>query len=173
MTDTLVEPYPPGTRVRAAWHTWTEKPTATVLGTRSALDGTVCYVVRIDGPLGISAEWSAGATIGPPPPPAEPSPVLPPSPPDEHDLDVAFAAYHKAHPETYDTLARLARQALAKGCTRGGMKMLFEVARWEQYLATGDDGYKLNNSFASRYARLLMEREPDLQGFFETRGLRS
>jgi hypothetical protein len=91
----------------------------------------------------------------------------------ETALDRAFAEFHAANPRVYATLVRLARQAKARGRERCGIKMLWEVARWEIYLATSDPDFKLNNNFHSRYARLVMEREPDLAGFFETRGLRS
>lgn len=96
-----------------------------------------------------------------------------PVPMDDRDLDARFAAFHHAHPEVYDTLARLARQARAQGRERCGIKLLVEVARWETFLAGREDGYRLNNSLVSRYARRLMDREPDLRGFFETRELRS
>lgn len=37
---------------------------------------------------------------------------------------------------------------------------------------TKGEPFKLNNDFRSRYTRLLMQQEPELQGFFETRTLR-
>jgi len=36
-----------------------------------------------------------------------------------------------------------------------------------------DDAYKIPNDVTSRLARKLMEREPELDGFFELRELRS
>ena len=33
--------------------------------------------------------------------------------------------------------------------------------------------WKINNNFAPHYARLIMEQEPDLKGFFEVRELRA
>ena len=173
MTVTAVEPYPPGTRVRNRKRIWSGEPDATVLMSYAALDGTVMYRVRPDGwsPDGYTT-WPAAAVVGPDPTPDEPPPVLPVAPPDEHDLDSAFQRFHEAHPEVYATLARLARQAKARGRSRCGIKLLVEVARWEHYIGGGDP-YRLNNNHASRFARLLVEREPDLAGFFETRGLRS
>jgi len=35
------------------------------------------------------------------------------------------------------------------------------------------DGWKLNNNYTSRYARLVMDECPDLDGFFNTRELQS
>lgn len=88
-------------------------------------------------------------------------------------LEARFRQFHAENPDVYRTLAKLARQAVARGRTRMGIKMLFEVARWERFLITTDPDFKLNNNFHSRYARLLMTREPDLAGLFELRELRS
>ncbi|HEY5316508.1 MAG TPA: hypothetical protein VIJ20_00910 [Solirubrobacteraceae bacterium] len=48
--------------------------------------------------------------------------------------------------------------------------MLFEVLRFETGLKTEGDPFKLNNDYRAPYARMMMEREPDLAGLFETRG---
>lgn len=36
-------------------------------------------------------------------------------------------------------------------------------------LQTSGDKYKLNNNYTRHYSRLLMSREPELEGFFEVR----
>ena len=90
-------------------------------------------------------------------------------------LDERFRAFHEANPQVYDALCVLARQLKARGHRRYSIKGLFEVLRHRYALQTnrlGDD-YKINNSYSSRYARALMEQEPDLDNFFETRQLRS
>jgi hypothetical protein len=48
--------------------------------------------------------------------------------------------------------------------------MLFEVLRFETGLTTAGDPYKLNNDYRAHYSRMMMEREEDLRGLFETRG---
>ena len=75
----------------------------------------------------------------------------------------------------YDSLVKLARQLLARGFKRYAIAGLFEQVRWHFQLERGpdDDDFKLNNNYKPHYARLIMEREPDLRGFFETRGLKS
>lgn len=88
-------------------------------------------------------------------------------------LDERFKAFVEQNPHVIDTLTRLAREARARGMTKVGVKMLWEIARWEAITSTTGDEWKLNNSFHSRAARLVMEREPDLAGFFETRELKS
>jgi hypothetical protein len=82
-----------------------------------------------------------------------------------------FAAFHRANPEVYAELRRLAREAKGRGVRKLGMRMLWEVLRWnESDRATRE--FKLNNDFHSRYARMLDE-EPDLAGLFDFRELRS
>ncbi|MCP4448536.1 MAG: hypothetical protein GY811_24845 [Myxococcales bacterium] len=47
--------------------------------------------------------------------------------------------------------------------------MLFEYLRVSSLRTSGRD-FKLNNSYTSRYARLIVDREPDLADLFELRG---
>lgn len=83
-----------------------------------------------------------------------------------------FLDFHAANPHVYDNLVRLARAWSARRNARKvGMKMLFEVLRWEVAMKTTGDDFKLNNNYTSYYARLIMEQEPDLVGIFETRAL--
>lgn len=92
----------------------------------------------------------------------------------EASLQERFEAFHAAHPEVYRELVVLARRARAAGRARIGIGMLWEVLRWERTLAGVEDGmWKLNNSFRSRYARLIGQREPDLVDVFETRELKA
>ena len=92
----------------------------------------------------------------------------------EKTLDEKFRKYHEENPEIYSSLVELARHAKCKGHRKLGMKMLFEVVRWQRILQAEDpEGFKINNNFHSRYARLIMEVEPDLQGIFDLRKLRS
>ena len=85
-------------------------------------------------------------------------------------LEQRFAAFHEANPHVYRRLRDLAVAAARRG-RRMGIKALFEVLRWQYAMQTDDPSseYKLNNSYTSFYARLLMEREAELQNYFETR----
>lgn len=89
-------------------------------------------------------------------------------------IDERFSKFHADNPHVYASLARLARQVKSRGRSKVGIELLFAVLRWEQMMSTtGDSGFRLNDHFTSRYARLLMEQEPDLDGMFETRELRA
>lgn len=97
-------------------------------------------------------------------------------------LDREFLAFHQANPHVYRTLAALAREWLTRkkaradqtGMLHMGVGMLWERMRWEVSFQAHDRAeFKCNNSYRSRFARLLMEQEPDLAGVFEIRELRS
>lgn len=82
-----------------------------------------------------------------------------------------FATFHEAHPEVYAEIVRRARLAQSRNI-RCGMRTIWEAMRWT-FCVERTEQYKLNDHFPPHYARLVMERESDLAGFFETRGLRA
>jgi hypothetical protein len=90
-------------------------------------------------------------------------------------IEERFQAFHQANPWVYDTLVKLARRRVEVGIRRIGIGMLFEVLRWEWQGATSDPNaeWRMNNSYRSRYARLIMQQESDLSGVFETRELKA
>jgi len=89
------------------------------------------------------------------------------------EIELAFEKFHDENPHIYEDLVNRTRMLKRMGRRRVGMKMLFEVLRWQHLVRTAADDFKLNNDYTSRYARLIMEQEPDLEGMFETRGLKS
>lgn len=89
-------------------------------------------------------------------------------------LDEKFWDYHQNNPWIYDELVRLARQAKKAGKNKIGIKMIWETMRWKRFIESKDpEKFKLNNNFPSRYARLIMQNEKDLEGIFDVRKLRS
>lgn len=71
-----------------------------------------------------------------------------------------FTLFHNANPWVADAIEHLAIEWLNAGHTKVGVKALAEVVRW-QYGRTQTDHFKLNNSYVSHYARLLLERHPE------------
>lgn len=85
-----------------------------------------------------------------------------------------FWEFHLKNPHVYVDLVALARVGRDRGAQKLGIGQLFEVLRWRRALRTKDwTEFKLNNNYRSYYARLIMEREPDLRGIFATRRLRA
>ena len=89
----------------------------------------------------------------------------------EDEIQRRFEEFHDENPHVYRNLELLAARAHRAGASRIGIGMLFEVLRWEHTLRTTGDEFKLNNSFRSRYVRLMLERHPEWDGLFETRAL--
>jgi len=86
-----------------------------------------------------------------------------------------FEEFHQANPAVYAELVKLARRAKRSGQEKVGIELLFAVVRWRRLLSTrdGSSGFKLNDHYTSRYSRLIMAQERDLDGFFETREIRT
>lgn len=80
-----------------------------------------------------------------------------------------FREFHEANPHVYRELRRLALQMKARGREQWGIAGIFEVLRWNRAMQTDAPDYKLCNTHRAFYARLLMEKEPELEGFFYTR----
>lgn len=88
-------------------------------------------------------------------------------------IEEAFWTFHNANPDVYRRLVKLARDLVARGHRTIGIGMLFEVLRWHHAMTTVDteSSFKLNNNYRALYARLIMVREADLDGKFNTRRL--
>lgn len=79
-----------------------------------------------------------------------------------------FAKFHASNPHVYSLLVRLCRSIRQRGLAQYSIGGIFEVARY-MHGQTHGDKYKLNHNFRAYYARLIMVRESDLTGFFNTR----
>jgi len=96
--------------------------------------------------------------------------------PEPVTIDERFAWFHRRNPQVYAELVRLARNAKHRGVRRVGIGMLWEVLRWEMHLEASDRdeaGPRLTNDYRSRYARMIMQCEPDLRDLFEVRELKA
>ena len=86
----------------------------------------------------------------------------------------AFELFHKLNPHVYRNIVMLARRLKERGRQKTSVWFLVNVLRWEHLMQTQDPSsdYQINNNYLSRYARLIMEREPRLADFFEVRQLK-
>ena len=91
--------------------------------------------------------------------------------PFEDSMQARFEAFSAAHPEVLEHLRRLTAEWVAAGKGRFGIRMAWEVMRWQMSLGSTDPGeYRLNNNYTSRYARILAAEFP---GVFELREVRA
>lgn len=83
-----------------------------------------------------------------------------------------FEKFHSANPLVYQLLVSSALRVKARGYKQYGIKTLYELVRWHHDINVGpNNAYKLNNNYSSRYARLIMDNVPQLEGFFRLREL--
>lgn len=88
-------------------------------------------------------------------------------------MDEQFLAFHQANPKVYELFERFATEAHQAGRRRIGAKMLAERIRWFEEVEVHTGDFKINNSYVSRYARLVAQRNPHLAGLFAMRKLKS
>lgn len=85
-------------------------------------------------------------------------------------LEQKFWEFHVSHPEVYDTLVYFALQWRKRRGSEAvcGIGALYERARWEMWFRSLDDTPppKLSNNHRAYYARLIMQRRPELEGIF-------
>lgn len=91
-------------------------------------------------------------------------------------IEARFVAFHAEHPEVLAKLRELALGLVRRGHRHLGIGVLWETLRYQTLLGYRPDEaepYRLNDHYRSRYARLLMETTPELEGVFETRELKT
>lgn len=88
-------------------------------------------------------------------------------------LDPRFADFHARNPHVFQKFVALAEKHKDRGFRRVGAKFIWETIRYECGPDTNGDPFVLNNSFVSRYARLVAQERPDLAPLFELRRLRA
>jgi hypothetical protein len=134
--------------------------------------------VRVDGKLVPSrpvkedgkVTWAADLEA-----PAPTAPIVPVVDSVESRRDREFSSFHGNNPQVYEELVHWTRNFKDAGRGRIGIRMVWEAVRWNKIMQTKDlsSDYKLNDHYHSRYARLIMQRERDLDGIFELRSLHS
>ena len=81
----------------------------------------------------------------------------------------AFDKFHADNPHVYEWFKRNALALQARGRTHYSARTMLHAFRFHTDMTTTDDTFKINNNWSPWYARMLMEDEPTLEGFFETR----
>lgn len=81
----------------------------------------------------------------------------------------AFQKYNESHPDIYSLFRLFSLQLKASGIYHYGAKAIMERIRWHFEVERKSGEFKINNSYASCYARLLMNQDPYFKNFFSTR----
>lgn len=86
-----------------------------------------------------------------------------------------FQRLLREHPEVYELFRVRAWQLRNRGKRHISADSICHYLRDETPIdtRTGEDTYRINNDFSSRFARLLIAEEPSFSAYIETRRLRS
>jgi len=87
-------------------------------------------------------------------------------------LEVAFKTYHFNNPHIYNQFESMAFALIRAGRNHYGAKAIFEAMRYETAIS-GNDDFKINNNYTSRYVRMFDKAHPGFSGFFRKRLLTS
>ncbi len=88
-------------------------------------------------------------------------------------LDRDFKVYHQENPRVFELLRFYCAEVYRNGHRHYSIDAIMHRVRWHIDIETKDsDGYKMNNNYTSRYARLLMSTFEQLEGFFRIRKLK-
>jgi hypothetical protein len=88
-------------------------------------------------------------------------------------IDEKFFRYHADNPQIFKIIKKYTAQVKDVGFQHYSMDAIMHRVRWHVNVKTRSyDGFKINNNFTSRYARLLEKENKDLRGFFNKRKLR-
>jgi hypothetical protein len=101
------------------------------------------------------------------------TPVITPAYPRRATIQERFELWITVNPHFWRAFVGLCLQMKRRGMARWSTKAAVEVLRYQAYLQTLGDAYKIPNDITSRLARKAMQECPELDGFFETRELRS
>lgn len=89
-------------------------------------------------------------------------------------ISARFRKFHDANPNIFAAIIEYLEAARRGGQSAAGMKAIIEGLRWNRVKsAKVGEGWKIPNDFTSRYARLVIERRPDLAEMLEIRELRT
>lgn len=84
-----------------------------------------------------------------------------------------FNAFHADNPQIYQAFEEQALKAIAKGRKKISAKLLINWIRWNEFLNSGDQNFKINDAYQSYYPRLFVARHPEHADIFEFRKLRN
>ena len=90
----------------------------------------------------------------------------------ETPADRRFREYHEDNPHVYGAFCRAALALIGAGRTHYGAKAIFEKIRFDSIIS-GNDDFKINNNYVSRYSRMFERDYPEHAGFFRKRELKS
>jgi len=84
-----------------------------------------------------------------------------------------FNKFHQENPHIFTAFEEQALTAIKKGRKKISSKLIINWIRWNEFLRSSDQNFKINDAFQSYYARHFVEIYPQYIDVFEFRKLRN
>jgi hypothetical protein len=83
-----------------------------------------------------------------------------------------FEKFNEENPKVWEYFERFTLQAIHKGKNKISHWLIVNRIRWEIYIETTGDDFKINNNFIALYARLFVEKYPQHKTIFSLRKMK-
>lgn len=84
-----------------------------------------------------------------------------------------FNRFNKENPHVFEAFEEQALRAIKKGRKKISSKLIINWIRWNEFLKTSDQNFRINDAYQSYYARYFVEKHPQHARLFEFRKLRN
>lgn len=84
-----------------------------------------------------------------------------------------FNEFNKQNPHIFKAFEEQALKAISRGRTKLSSKLIINWIRWNEFLRSSDQNFRINDAYQSYYARFFIEKYPQYSGIFEFRKLRN
>ena len=84
-----------------------------------------------------------------------------------------FNKFNEENPHIYKEFEKQAFIAIDKGLKKMSSKLIINFIRWNEFLRTTDQNFKINDAYQSYYARHFIELHPEYKDYFDFRKLRN
>lgn len=84
-----------------------------------------------------------------------------------------FNKFNNENPHIFKAFEEQALTAIHKGRKKISSKLIINWIRWNEFLRTSDQNFKINDAYQSYYARFFVEKYPQYKDVFEFRKLRN
>ena len=90
-----------------------------------------------------------------------------------HSIRDGFNKFNEENPHVYNAFEEQALRAIGKGRKKISAKLIINWIRWNEFLKTSDQNFKINDAYQSYYARHFVKKHPQHESVFEFRKLRN
>ena len=84
-----------------------------------------------------------------------------------------FNKFIAENPHIYKSFEEQTLREIKKGRTKISSDLIINYIRWEQFIESSDEHFKINNSYSSYIARFFIQQNPQYKDLFNFRKLRN